>query len=195
MEHTPDVHVCRCTKSASSNGHAAWAWCTSCCRTHPCMLLHATMLWMWIRISFENTTFNASLKEGAKNLSKTTMTIAIQYLYREKKLKLCRCREIDTHKTSGRVSTTALGQPAERQEQGYRPRIWVLPQQEAQSQEWRIVVLSRREQVWKELVYRHSEVVKSHSFHYIWDFSELAPAVSVGEACRNPSMDMQRWMS
>lgn len=29
------------------------------------------------------------------------------------------------------------------------------------------------------------KLLKSHSFHHIWDSSEIAPADSVGEACRS----------
>lgn len=101
MDHTFYIFVYMCTNSAFSNGCAAWFWGTSCCRIYPCMPLHAMLRWIWIRMSFQNTTFNANLKEGAKNINKKTMSMAIKYLQREKKTKLHGCRKMHTTEPQG----------------------------------------------------------------------------------------------
>lgn len=39
------------------------------------------------------------------------------------------------------------------------------------------------------------KLLKSYSLHHMWDFLEAVLAASLGEACRNMSMDSQCWMN
>lgn len=104
--------------------------------------------------------------------------MAIQYLQREKKLRLSRCRKMHTHT-----------KPRRRSVQSHRDNLQSGKNkcrgQECEFHPNRRISSRNGEQSyypgrsWSGMNYFASivELLEAHSFHHLWDFSAIAPAV------------------
>lgn len=181
--HRSGVSVCA-QPGHCLTGMAPWFWCTTFCRENPCMG------WVWVRISFKiqqvmqiwRKTVNKDNDSGIAIPTKRQITKVIKVWENAQRQNLCENQ------------FNCSGTTYREEKQIHRAKAGVL-QQEAQS--W---VLNGQQSYyprrnWKELLYSHSQVVEILQFSSYVGSSEIVLAASLGEACRNTSMDSQCWMN